>query len=127
MNEFNLNKKYNWELAHQPIVKTYKAILTQTGTSAPVANVLVNTLGEGISIDWTYTGVGSYVATLTKGEFDSTKTYVQIEAGYYAASYFIFAGVNPLLTSTITVESEDAAAANINIAGTAFIEINIYG
>jgi hypothetical protein len=127
MNEFNLNKKYNWELAHQPIVKTYKAILTQTGTSAPVANVLVNTLGEGISIDWTYTGVGLYVATLTKGEFDITNTYVQIQPDYYAASYFTFAGVNPSLLSTITVESENASAVNVNIAGNAFIEINIYG
>jgi hypothetical protein len=126
MNEFNLNKKYNWELAHEPIVKTYKAILTQTGTSAPVPTVLVNTLGEGITIDWTYTGVGAYVGTLNKGEFDISKTYVQIQPGYYAASYFIFAGVNPLLTSTITVESEDAAAANINIAGNAFVEINLY-
>ena len=126
MNEFNLNKKYNWETAHNPIVKTYKAILTQSGTNAPVPTVLVNTLGEGITIDWTYSAVGSYVGTLTKGEFDITKTYVQIEAGYYAASYFIFAGVNPASLSTITVESEDAAAANINIAGTAYVEITIH-
>jgi len=38
--------------------KVYKALLTQTGTSAPVATVLVNTLGGTPS--WTYGAVGSY-------------------------------------------------------------------
>jgi hypothetical protein len=130
MNEFNLNKKYNWELAHEPIVKTYKAILSQIGTSAPVPTVLVNTLGENITINWTRTGTGDYVGTLSAGEFDPAKTYIQIEAGYYSQTYFIFAGVNPSVTSTIVVQSEDAAAANIDLglltAGTAFIEVNLY-
>jgi hypothetical protein len=130
MNEFNLNKKYNWELAHEPIVKTYKAILSQVGTSAPVPTVLVNTLGENLTINWTRTGTGAYVGTLSSGEFDPAKTYITIQAGYYAQTYFIFAGVNPSATSTIVVESEDAAAANIDLglltAGTAFIEVNLY-
>jgi hypothetical protein len=127
MNEFNLQKKYNWELAHEPIVKTYKAILTQTGTSVPVATVLVNTLGEGYDIDWTYTGVGLYAATLNKGAFDATKTYIQVERGFYSSVAFTAAGVNPSATSTIVVNSKNTAGTNTNIAGTAFIEINIYG
>lgn len=126
MNEFNLNKKYNWETAHNPIVKTYKAILTQSGTNAPVPTVLVNTLGEGITINWTYSGVGSYIGTLTKGEFDITKTYVQAEVGYFSNPYFIFAGVDPSALSTIKVDTEDSSAAADEIAGTAYIEITIH-
>jgi len=130
MNEFNLNKKYNWETAHEPIVKTYKAILSQVGTSDPVPTVLVNTLGENLTINWTRTGAGDYVGTLSAGEFDPAKTYIQIEAGYYSQTYFIFAGVNPAATNTIVVASEDIAAAGIDLglltAGTAFIEVNLY-
>lgn len=38
--------------------KTYSALLTQTGTSAPTAVILQNTLGG--TITWTRTGVGIY-------------------------------------------------------------------
>jgi hypothetical protein len=38
--------------------KVYTALLSQSGTDAPVATVLENTLGE--TIGFTYKGVGSY-------------------------------------------------------------------
>lgn len=41
----------------------YTALLTQSGTSAPVATVLENTLGG--TVVWTRGGVGAYTATLT--------------------------------------------------------------
>ena len=42
--------------------KVYTALLTQSGTDAPVATVLENTLrGEVV---WSYTGVGAYIGTL---------------------------------------------------------------
>jgi len=54
MKEFNLPKKFNWELASQPIevkpYKVYSALLTQSGVADPVANVFENTIGE---ITWT--------------------------------------------------------------------------
>lgn len=53
--------------------KVYKALLTQTGTSAPVATVLVNTL-SGTPV-WTRLGVGNYNLTLV-GEFITDKTYI---------------------------------------------------
>jgi hypothetical protein len=53
--------------------KVYRALLTQTGTDAPVATVLENTLG-GVPI-FSYSDVGSYVMTLT-GVFLSGKTFI---------------------------------------------------
>ena len=41
--------------------KVYTALLTQSGTDAPVAIVLENTIGE---IVWSYDSIGFYKATL---------------------------------------------------------------
>lgn len=51
--------------------KVYRAILNQTGTSAPVATVLENTIG---SIVWSRSSQGTYLATLS-GAFLANKTY----------------------------------------------------
>lgn len=51
--------------------KVYTALLTQTGTSAPTAVVLENTLG-GVPV-WTRTGAGIYRCTLA-GAFTDLKT-----------------------------------------------------
>jgi hypothetical protein len=59
--------------------KEYVALLTQTGTSAPVATVLSNTIG---AIVWAYAGVGQYTATLI-GAFPATKTQLEVTPGTY--------------------------------------------
>lgn len=51
--------------------KVYVALLNQSGTDAPTAIVLENTLGANIV--WTYNGVGQYTGTLS-GAFTSNKT-----------------------------------------------------
>ena len=56
-----------------PAYKVYTALLTQTGTTAPVATVLENTLGG--TVVWTYDIVGLYNATLN-GVFLPNKTVV---------------------------------------------------
>lgn len=56
--------------------KSYVALLTQTGTNAPTAVVLENTLG--ISPVYAYGGVGSYTLTST-GTFVLGKTYAFIQ------------------------------------------------
>lgn len=53
--------------------KIYVALLTQSGTSAPVATVIHNTLGGTVA--WSYSGVGIYIGTLT-GAFTTNKTVV---------------------------------------------------
>ena len=54
-------------------VPTYKATLTQTGTNAPVATVLENTLGG--TVVWAYSSTGVYTATLA-GAFTANKTFM---------------------------------------------------
>ena len=53
--------------------KVYVALLTQTGTDAPVATVLKNTLG-GVPV-WSYVGPGSFTLTLSN-TFTLNKTTV---------------------------------------------------
>jgi hypothetical protein len=50
----------------------YTALLTQTGTDAPIATVLENTIGN---IVWSYSDVGKYLGTLN-GAFPAGKTAV---------------------------------------------------
>jgi hypothetical protein len=57
-----------------PTCKRYKALLTQTGTNAPVATVLENTLGNLV---WARSSSGIYTATLT-GAFPLLKTFAPI-------------------------------------------------
>jgi hypothetical protein len=57
--------------------KEYVALLTQTGTNAPVATVLSNTLG---AIVWGYGGVGTYSAILS-GAFLNSKTQLEVTPG----------------------------------------------
>ncbi len=59
--------------------KKYVALLTQTGTNAPTATVLDNTLGG--TLVWSYDGVGTYIGTLT-GAFTLDKTSVMISGVY---------------------------------------------
>lgn len=63
-------------LPKEPAVKEYIALLTQTGTADPTAEILKNTLGE--TIVWTRTDVGEYVGTKAS-DFDNTKTWATIQ------------------------------------------------
>lgn len=51
--------------------KVYVALLTQSGTNAPVATVLENTLGG--TVVWSYNDIGDYAATLNNA-FTENKT-----------------------------------------------------
>jgi hypothetical protein len=55
--------------------KKYVALLNQTGTAAPTATILDNTLSEIIT--WSRSATGEYEGTLT-GEFTDNKTFVLI-------------------------------------------------
>lgn len=55
-------------------VKVYRALLAQSGASAPTATVLENSLGG--TVVWTRTGAGVYLATLT-GAFAARMPFVK--------------------------------------------------
>ena len=69
-----LDLKARLDAAARPY-KVYTALLTQTGVSAPVANVLENSLGGAIV--WSYFAVGIYIGTLA-GAFTPNKTHRSI-------------------------------------------------
>lgn len=56
--------------------KVYTALITQSGTDAPIANVLENTLGT--TVTWTRVGAGYYKATISTGLFMTAKLAVFI-------------------------------------------------
>lgn len=77
MQEFKLQKVFNWQLwnnkitpPYTPPYKVYTATLRQLNTDPPVATVMENTIGN---IVWSYQAVGIYVGTLT-GAFTIDKT-----------------------------------------------------
>ena len=63
-----------------PAYKVYTALLTQTGTDAPVATVLENTIGN---ITFGYTAPGNYTIN-SSGLFELNKTFIlnQAYSGY---------------------------------------------
>lgn len=72
-NDYEYYDGTRWVKEAHPKYKVYKALLTQTGTDAPVATVLENNLGG--TVVWTRAGTGDYVATLS-GAFVSGKTFL---------------------------------------------------
>lgn len=77
--ELNINLKNAGTIINRPGMtgyrpyKVYTALLSQTGTDAPVATVLENTLGG--EVVWTRPSAGAYYGTLA-GAFQSGKVYV---------------------------------------------------
>lgn len=82
--------------------KVYKALLTQTGTAAPTAVVLENTLG---GIVWTRSAMGVYTATLSDA-FTENKTFIlaQCSFGYGDAPIII---AERLSISTVNIATSD--------------------
>ena len=79
-----LKKLFNWQTANEKIpYNIYTALLTQSGTAAPVATVLENTIGN---ITWVYEGVGQYSISIP---------------GYNKEKLIVFAGSG---TTGITTE-----------------------
>ena len=91
--------------------KVYTAILTQTGTSAPTAIVLENTIG---SIVWSRTVAGGYFATLT-GAFITDKTTVLITNGSSNGTYIHGAAVSTSNVNVITADDGQIDRATIEI------------
>lgn len=88
------------------VIRSYIALLNQTGTAAPVATILHNTL-EGIPV-WTRTGAGAYVATLA-GQFPSNKTTVMASTLNIPPSKKIAGGTNSSPNSIIVYQTGAAS------------------
>jgi hypothetical protein len=84
--------------------KVYTALLTQTGTNAPVAIVLENTLGGPITFE--RGGVGGYNAVSVGNLFTLDKTVVFNSSGQMVGTYNFY----PANTSRVALN-------NVNVAG----------
>lgn len=90
--------------------KVYKALLTQTGTSAPTAVVLENTIGN---IVWTIEGTGNYLGTLSGAFVSQNNTYIIVNQNYdsvNAITYSYYNNANSVSIETINI----ATGANVN-------------
>ncbi len=101
------------------VPKVYAALLTQTGTDAPIATVLENTLGG--TVVWTYSDVGVYAGTLA-GAFTENKTAVNISGVVGLAAG---ARSDADSVSVTTFLSDDGTARN-GVLSSTYVEILVY-
>jgi hypothetical protein len=104
--------------------KVYTALVSQTGTNAPTATVLENTLGG--TVVWSYASVGQYTATLT-GAFTVNKTTVFINHAYAGSgnNTSLQGGSTNVNTANIRVKNYQGTPFDGEING-ASIEIRVY-
>ena len=98
--------------------KVYRAILAQSGTSAPTAIVLENTLG---AITYAYAGVGSYTIN-SSALFTTNKTWFMHANQADAAT---INGISSSSQLSLTTLSDIATVSNNMIFNLA-IEIRVY-
>jgi len=100
--------------------KVYTALLTQTGTNAPVATVLENTLGA--TITWSYVGVGQYYATASSAVFIAGKT-AGILSNSSSTGINAFVNISTTVFNTVTTLS---GVASNNELFKNMVEIRVY-
>jgi hypothetical protein len=107
--------------ATQPSYTVYSALLTQTGTDAPVVTVLENTLGEDIV--WTRDTPGVYIGTGDNDVLLGATTWVLVGTGEANGIYNAYHTDNIITLSSIdpsTLLAADGLLTNVAI------EIRIY-
>jgi hypothetical protein len=112
-------------LVREKPYKVYRALLTQSGTNAPTANVLENTLG---TVTFGYTGIGTYTVTAT-GLLTLNKTTIVLGNNVNS----LFSNVPILSTSALTLNgfsiyTGDALAQDVinSMLLNTLIEIKVY-
>lgn len=119
MQEYTIPVTYNWQTASHRVPIIYKAIIQQTGTSAPVVTILENTLNTNVI--WTRDSAGSYKGTLEGGEFNATSF---ILATIAKPGAFLIYGFTS--GSALTILTKDIAGVAADLDGVAYIEVQVY-
>jgi len=115
--------KLNYSLPY----KVYVALLTQSGTSAPTVTILENTIG---TINWTYGGVGTSIATASvSGAFTANKTWMHVQntnGGTYSGTAFAPSFGAP--TTSLVLITFDTLTGNPQngILSSSSVEIRVY-
>ena len=107
-----------------PTYKKYIALLSQSGTNAPTATILENTIGD---IIFNYIAVGSYEAVLV-GQFLANKTWVVGGSADISAGTGDFAtlDIKRFDDDTITLTTFDNFTPSNNMLFETSIEIRVY-
>ncbi len=106
-----------------PKYKVYTALLTQTGTSAPVATVLENTLG--VTPIWSYLSAGSYFTDHVLGT-NVNKIYYSITNKPGVANEFRISQAQDGANFGIAVYTFTSGVATNGIMTGVPIEIRVY-
>lgn len=106
--------------------KAYRALLTQTGTAAPVATVLENSLGG--TVVWTYAASGRYDATLVGAFLAGKVTYNSGFVNDLSAPTGIFSIMRSDNNTLrlVTTSAGDVATVADDILLATFIEVLVY-
>jgi hypothetical protein len=105
----------------------YTALITQTGTDAPVATVLQNTTGG--TIVWTRNSTGRYLATISGATYTANKTAILLTSGSASATDGRFLKVEDSGNTTVQAFYNFDTSANTaqdGIIAGSMIEIRIY-
>ena len=100
--------------------KSYTALMSQTGTAAPVATVLG--LNEVGAIVWTRNSAGVYTGTLT-GAFVSNKTFLYIKTGVSGA---IEAKLDLVDVNSVVINSYASGTLTDSTLTNTSLEIRVY-
>jgi hypothetical protein len=103
--------------SYTPTYKVYTALLSQSGTNAPVAVVLENTLG--FTPVWSRTGIGTYHLTYAGG-FTANKTWVNVQGENGSIDYLAYddGDTNVVYLSTAPSDSQ--------MSGVTSFEVRVY-
>jgi hypothetical protein len=103
--------------------KKYVAILNQTGTNAPTAVILENTLSGTPTLS--RDSAGNYRITLT-GEFTNNKTFV-LFGSFISTSGDYISTINRADNNYIFIQTRNSAGAGVDdVIGKMSIEIRVY-
>ena len=108
----------------EPKYKVYTALLTQSGTDAPVATVLENTLGG--EVVWSYSDVGNYFGSISNEGFVNDKT-IGFVSNNASAGRYVLIDVYGLIPDQIALQIKNSIT-NLSIDGISGqpIEIRVY-
>jgi hypothetical protein len=108
--------------------KVYTALLTQSGTDAPTAIILENSIGN---IVWTYSSAGLYIATLVGAFPDANKFFtlnykIMIEPQKYIAVKVQSVNTFEVRTSVVSYSPSIAYTPQNGMLSNYPIEIRVY-
>lgn len=122
-NDYEWHDGVRWVKEAHPKYKLYKALMAQTGTSAPTVQILENNIG---TIVWTWDSTGFFKGTLSNA-FTANKTFfdTQTDAGLVAGSEVVL-NAGWIDASNILIGNLDGSFSSVDGLGRGYVTIQVY-